>query len=505
MNSSLLKFAEKTKAIKWTRLIEVKQPFYIAFIFFESFRDNFYASTGIPFSFKNTRCEHTTWSYVYGPSEVEWKACIDAVQAMRKRAPNTLEHLISRYNSACERFMRKTSEVTKLPLKEFSNRELATAFQDYCVKGEKEIAPFRYVPVLAEETLLPDIQRTLDKIVADREKRLRYLKDLTYVVEGGYVRSEEASLREIVNLLRSRQKEFADADQLEQVIKQDQLIYDAVSRHLQRFAWMNVRNYNGTPMSLQDFLPRLVHEFFYPTQDTFEERKRESEVRFQQAVEDLRLDDRIIEDILLLRKYTVMRTVKRDDVSCGQFNTWPLFEEVAQRLGLRHDELAYLYYKEILESLERGTTLSRLLIRERQEGYAAYMIDGEEFVISGKALEAFKPIHSSIDVEKILRGEPACLGKAVGPVRIVITKDDLAKVQEGDVLVAPVTIPDYVVAMHKCAAIVTDIGGVTCHAAIISRELGKPCVVGTKIATKAFRDGDLVEVDATNGVVKKVK
>ena len=66
------------------------------------------------------------------------------------------------------------------------------------------------------------------------------------------------------------------------------------------------------------------------------------------------------------------------------------------------------------------------------------------------------------------------------------------------------TTPDMISAMKRAAAIVTDEGGITSHAAIISRELNKPCIIGTKLATKVFNDGDLVEVDATTGVVKKI-
>ena len=66
------------------------------------------------------------------------------------------------------------------------------------------------------------------------------------------------------------------------------------------------------------------------------------------------------------------------------------------------------------------------------------------------------------------------------------------------------TDPRYVPAMKKAAAIVTDEGGITCHAAIVSRELKKPCIIGTKIATKVLKDGDEVEVDAEKGVVKKI-
>ena len=66
------------------------------------------------------------------------------------------------------------------------------------------------------------------------------------------------------------------------------------------------------------------------------------------------------------------------------------------------------------------------------------------------------------------------------------------------------TTPDMIMVMHKAAAFVTDEGGITCHAAIVSREMKKPCIVGTKIATKVLKDGDMVEVDATDGTVKKI-
>ena len=76
--------------------------------------------------------------------------------------------------------------------------------------------------------------------------------------------------------------------------------------------------------------------------------------------------------------------------------------------------------------------------------------------------------------------------------------------KKGDILVSIATDPDIVFAMKKAAAIVTEQGGVTSHAAIVSRELNIPCVIGTKIATKVFKDGDRVEVDATKGIIKRI-
>ena len=104
-----------------------------------------------------------------------------------------------------------------------------------------------------------------------------------------------------------------------------------------------------------------------------------------------------------------------------------------------------------------------------------------------------------------IKGSPACRGKAQGIVKIINVPDDMEKMNQGDVLVSTATTPSIVPAMKKAAAIISDEGGLTCHAAIVSRELGTPCVVGTKIATKVLKDGDMVEVDAEKGVVTIIK
>ncbi|NMB82613.1 MAG: phosphoenolpyruvate synthase, partial [Ignavibacteria bacterium] len=99
----------------------------------------------------------------------------------------------------------------------------------------------------------------------------------------------------------------------------------------------------------------------------------------------------------------------------------------------------------------------------------------------------------------ILNGSAASPGIGTGIVKILKSPKEIGKIEKGDVLVAEMTSPDYVPAMKKSAAIITDQGGATSHAAIVSRELGIPCVVGTKDATKKLKDGMVVSVDGTSG------
>lgn len=103
-----------------------------------------------------------------------------------------------------------------------------------------------------------------------------------------------------------------------------------------------------------------------------------------------------------------------------------------------------------------------------------------------------------------VNGAIAWKGKVRGKVKIIFNPLQIDKVEVGDVLVTNMTIPAYLPAMKKAAAFVTDEGGITCHAAIIAREIQKPCIIGTKIATQIFKDGDMVEVDAEQGVVRKL-
>jgi pyruvate,water dikinase len=101
----------------------------------------------------------------------------------------------------------------------------------------------------------------------------------------------------------------------------------------------------------------------------------------------------------------------------------------------------------------------------------------------------------------LLRGLGAAPGRGSGPVRVITSLADAGRLRNGDVLVTHMTSPDWVPLMRRAAAIVTDSGGMTCHAAIVSRELGVPCVVGTSEATRKLRDGELVTVDAMHGTV----
>ena len=145
-------------------------------------------------------------------------------------------------------------------------------------------------------------------------------------------------------------------------------------------------------------------------------------------------------------------------------------------------------------------------IKDRYKGYA-YISDNErEYLLLTKGkLNEWKDKFSKAYEGEVVKGIVTCKGEAEGKVVIVKDRSELHKVEVGDILVTPLTTPDFVIAMKKSVGIVTDLGGITSHAAVTSRELGIPCIVGTKNATKNLKDGDLVKLDTEKGIVEVLK
>ncbi len=128
---------------------------------------------------------------------------------------------------------------------------------------------------------------------------------------------------------------------------------------------------------------------------------------------------------------------------------------------------------------------------------------GYKFFVANSVAQIEKLVSQPM-VKSLVKGSTAFGGKVKGVVRIVLDPNKVKVFNQGDILVTGATRPEFLPIMAKAAAFVTDAGGILSHAAITAREMKKPCVIGTKFATKVFKDGDLIEVDATKGVVQKI-
>jgi phosphohistidine swiveling domain-containing protein len=175
-----------------------------------------------------------------------------------------------------------------------------------------------------------------------------------------------------------------------------------------------------------------------------------------------------------------------------------------------HSLMQFITKKELFDMLIRNKTPHLEDLQKRKSGFI--------FSRKGISLTNGKPNKAKRILEKLgygyevssyedlemFKGQSACKGKIRGIVRLIMTNKEIQNIQEGEILVTSMTTPEYVPAMKKAAAFVTDEGGITCHAAIVAREMKKPCIIGTKIATKSLKDGDYVEVDANTGIIRKI-
>ncbi len=203
--------------------------------------------------------------------------------------------------------------------------------------------------------------------------------------------------------------------------------------------------------------------------------------------------------------FMVTKIYRRYAQIYAMYRMQPVLEEIAKRLKTTVKEVKFMLVQEVGSSL-KGKMISRKELKERTKLCVFYTEKNNDKIFIGKQA---KKIISQLEKKKkstsnIINGQTGCIGRAKGKVKIVIRPKDMTKMNKGDILVSIATDPDIVPAMKKAAAIVTDQGGITSHAAIVSREMNIPCVIGTKMATESLKDGDMVEVDANKGTVKKI-
>jgi len=183
-----------------------------------------------------------------------------------------------------------------------------------------------------------------------------------------------------------------------------------------------------------------------------------------------------------------------------------LLEEISKYCKIPREELENATFNQIKEQINNLNQLKKI-IQTQKKGYLfcwtkytpLYLESGLK---AAKIFENYKVKFEENQQE--IMGQVACQGIVKGRVRIIFNTHQKVKFEEGEVLVTGMTSPDFVPLMRKASAIVTDLGGITCHFAIISREFNKPCIVGTLNATRLLRNGDLVEVDANCGRVRKI-
>ena len=239
----------------------------------------------------------------------------------------------------------------------------------------------------------------------------------------------------------------------------------------EKYGWLKARGF-GEPFTAKDI----------------EEMKRNlSSVPEKQA--KIKIPSELKQLFVEMQELVFYRTERTDIFYELLFLARPIFQRVAEKYKILFKE----FPNYTIQSLISGKPV-KLSLRPCMATFE------EEFYLGNEAIIKDDNVQKS----DLVQGKTAQKGIVQGRVKIVTESSELDKVQPGDILVTQMTFPAFIPAMIKAAAFVTDEGGLTCHAAIVAREMNKPCVIGTKIATKVFKDGDLVEVDADRGIVRKI-
>ncbi len=170
------------------------------------------------------------------------------------------------------------------------------------------------------------------------------------------------------------------------------------------------------------------------------------------------------------------------------------------------DYLTCLTQEEFENYLKNGNLPDESELKNRYEASVLYFEKDKMFLLLGKDVdEAEDAITKQAMADKNeVKGITAYPGKVIGKARVILDPFSAEVFNENDILVTGMTRPEFMPLIKKSAGIVTDVGGILCHAAITAREMKIPCVVGTAVATKIFKNGDMLEVDAVNGIVKKL-
>lgn len=263
-------------------------------------------------------------------------------------------------------------------------------------------------------------------------------------------------------------------------------------QHAAQYGWISTSYHLGNPLTAEDFkVMKSVLNVDMEKEKIQNEKKRKEQLlaKVSELFSDAEVNIvRAMQDIIFLRNY------QKETVNECQHKSERFLKEEAQQRGVS--------WGQFLSSTPEEVLLNTCPKDDRKE-WAIILEEGKTFLTEDvDRYRVSEQKERGFDSE--VKGSIACKGHVKGRVRVIRKKSDINDFTEGEILVTTMTSIDFVHVMKKASAIVTDEGGITCHAAIFSRELHVPCVIGTRNATALLETGDYVEVDANTGIVRKI-
>lgn len=298
-------------------------------------------------------------------------------------------------------------------------------------------------------------------------------------------------------------------EQAKESIRSYPWLADEITSYIRKYDWIKPMYYRGDEMSTEDVIARLKNALQTNCSERLNskaKKKLEEEQALEQAVSELQLSSSEKHLVSVIREYLHLRTYRLEVFFMANSKVKPILNSIAKSLGISYDDLLFMTHPEILSSLRDRSLLNEHTIWSRKSGFAVVMLDNEVAWYDGSSLEELLALEQkALETASSVKGITASPGRVKARARVVLSNDEVEKVQNGEILVTTMTTPSLMLAIERASGIITNEGGMLCHAAIVSRELGIPCIIGTDKATEVFSDGDLVDLDANNGIARKVE
>jgi phosphohistidine swiveling domain-containing protein len=261
--------------------------------------------------------------------------------------------------------------------------------------------------------------------------------------------------------------------------------------HLEEFEWVGTHHCWGDPLTSEKLFAQIKE---------MPKKKEEKHVKLPP------LSKKLIWLINWQNELAFWRQYVAETSDVGFFKARGILTQAGRKLDLAYYEIIWLTDREIMAGLKNGKIPSKKILEERKKGYGYTETESDELFVYGEELR--KIVDNLVPKTDLsirqFSGTIGSRGFVAGIAFVCFTPHEAKHLKKGEILVCPQTTPDFVVFMKRASAIITDEGGITCHAAIVSRELGIPAVVGTKVATRVLKTGDRIEVDANNGIIKRL-
>ncbi|MDO8627932.1 MAG: PEP-utilizing enzyme [Candidatus Diapherotrites archaeon] len=468
-----------------------------------------------PFCFKKIVYFYTGQDCILAVGEKDIVETGRKISGFFEQNPEKGLKIVKQMHKDAEQILREIKPLEKKDTAKFSNKELWQWFNKFDSLVLNQFASGAN-PLMCD-VYEPWLTTKVEKIFLREfgEKAPEAFATIMTPLEESPIKTEETDFLKMLQAVQKNPgllKAFKElpVEELKEKINSFPKEKKLFEMHLQKYSWIP-HNFIGKAWDLGFFLQKTKDalQLNIHTKKLLEELvKHRKELIFSKKKfwKQLKVSKKEKQLIELLAGFLFTKVYRKDRLVQSGIFAKKLYQEIGKRLNLSLVQVRFMEPEEIYKVLITGKLPNLIELNLRTKSCVGVCENGKHEYFVGEKAEEFRKNFTIAEVKMVneLKGQCAFPGKAKGRVKLVNSAEDIAKFEQGDIMISIATLPEYLPAMKKSSAIVTNTGGITCHAAVVSRELKIPCLIGTKHATKIFKDGDLVEVDAGKGIVRKI-